>query len=84
MHSQTVSGKEDSPHNSKAPKQSIYSTNVNYIDIKKMEKLVTLMNNLYKSKKVFKAFLSVLFDLKNCVNCSVVTLFLFDSKISDH
>ena len=33
---------------------------------------------------MFKAFLSVLFDLKQCVNCSIVTLFLFDSKINDH
>ncbi len=42
------------------------------------------MQNLFKAKKVFKAFISVLFDLKNCVNCSIVTMFLFDTKISDH
>lgn len=28
--------------------------------------------------------MSVLKDLKGCVNCSIVTLFLFDSRISDH
>lgn len=49
-----------------------------------MEKIHTLMANLFKVNKVFKAFISVLFDLKSCVNCSIVTLFLFDSKISDH
>lgn len=49
-----------------------------------MERILNLMQNLLKAKKVFKAFISVLFDLKNCVNCSIVTLFLFDLKISDH
>lgn len=39
---------------------------------------------MFKAKKVFKALLNVLFDLKQCVNCSIVTIFLFDSKISDH
>ena len=61
-----------------------FPTNVNTMDLPKMEKLQLLMTNLLKQKKVFKAFISVLFDLKNCVNCSCVTLFLFDSKISDH
>ena len=39
---------------------------------------------MFKAKKVFKAFLSILFDLKQIINCSIVTIFLFDSKISDH
>ena len=49
-----------------------------------MEKVLTLVLNLFKAKKVFKAFISLLTDLKSTVNCSIVTLFLFDSKISDH
>lgn len=58
--------------------------NVNTVDLQKMEKIHVLFANLLKCKKVFKTFISVLFDLKNCVNCSIVTMFLFDSKISDH
>jgi hypothetical protein len=50
----------------------------------KMERLFALIQNLFKAKKVFKAFISILNDLKSCVNCSIVTLFLFDAKISDH
>lgn len=43
-----------------------------------------MIDNIYKTKKVFKAFLSIMKDLVNCVNCQYVTFFLFDPKISDH
>lgn len=67
-----------------ASAQNNYQANVNSVDIMKMEKVLTLVLNLFKAKKVFKAFISLLTDLKSTVNCSIVTLFLFDSKISDH
>ena len=60
------------------------ATNVNAVDLHKMEKINNLVVNLFKTKKVFKAFLSLLMDLKSCINCSIVTLFMFDARISDH
>jgi len=56
----------------------------NYIDVNKTEKLAALASNLYKQKKVFKTFVSLVADLKDCVRCSSVTIFLFDNSISDH
>lgn len=42
------------------------------------------MVNLFKMNKLFKTFITMLQGLKTCVNCSIVTLFLFNSKVSDH
>eukprot|EP00347_Sterkiella_histriomuscorum_P010193 403377247 len=75
--------KDGSPKN-KTSFMSKPAVNVNLMDLSKVEKLQALFQNLLKQKKVFKAFISVLFDLKSVVNCSIVTMFLFDSKISDH
>jgi hypothetical protein len=49
-----------------------------------MEKIMNLVESLSKSTKVIKAFVGLLSDLKPCLNCSIVTFFLFDSTISDH
>lgn len=50
-----------------SPEKSIYQSfqkttaqNVNTVDLMKMEKLNALIQNLFKNKKVFKAFISVL------------------------
>jgi hypothetical protein len=58
--------------------------NPNTVDIQKMERILMMVGNLFKSTKLIKALIGVLRDLKSCVNCSHVTIFLFDPKISDH
>jgi len=58
--------------------------NVNTVDLGKMEKVYNVINQVFKSKSVFKALISCLKEMKQCINCSIVTIFLFDTSISDH
>lgn len=69
----SLDGKKQSTqglNNLSSPERTMYQSfqkpqlNVNTVDLMKMEKLNVMIQNLFKSKKVFKAFINILNDLK--------------------
>jgi len=53
------------------------------MEMSKMEKVSAFVKNINKVKKVFKLFICTLKNMKQCLNCSIVTVFVLDSKVTD-
>jgi len=57
--------------------------NPNFIELTRLEKIINVSTAIFKSKRIVDAMISLVENTKPCLNCSLVTMFLFDKTILD-